>query len=271
MNRTDLGVALVTGASTGIGRATARSLKRAGYRVFGTSRKAADGNPDGITMLVCDVTDDASVQKMVAEVINKAGRIDLLVNNAGIGVVGGAEESSFEQCRSIFETNVFGCIRIIKAVLPHMRSQGEGRIINISSVLGRIPAPFMALYSATKHALEGYSESMDHEIRKFNVRSILIEPAYTKTNFDQNSVMADRPLSIYEKARNGMIELTRQAMTTADAADVVAKTVVKAATALKPRVRYTSGSLAAKIVTMRRFVPEALYDSGVRKTFRLDE
>jgi short-subunit dehydrogenase len=272
MNTKQQKVAIVTGATSGIGEASAKLLSNLGYRVFGTSRRGANGSVRGqFEMLTLDVTNDHSVNSLVKEVIQRAGRIDLLVNNAGFGIVGGAEESSIEQGHSIFETNVFGSMRMIKAVLPHMRSQSEGRIINISSVLGRIPAPFMALYSATKHALEGYSESMDHEIRKFNIRSILIEPAYTKTNFDQNIAIADDALTIYEKSRNGIIQLTQNAMAVADAAEVVAQTVAQAATDRKPKVRYTAGSMAAKIVRMRRFVPEGLYDSGVRKTFHLDD
>ena len=126
MSKTDLGVALVTGASSGIGRATAQALQRAGYRVFGTSRRAVPETSDGIMMLICDVTDDASVQKMVDEVLSKAGRIDLLVNNAGIGLLGGAEESSTTQAQALFDVNVFGVVRMTNAVLPTMRRQGGG-------------------------------------------------------------------------------------------------------------------------------------------------
>ena len=165
--KADLGVALVTGASTGIGRATAKALKDAGFRVFGTSRRAVSENPDGITMLIGDVTDDASVTKLVDEVLANAGRIDLLVNNAGVGLLGGAEESSIAQAQALFDVNLFGVLRVTNAVLPTMRRQASGRIINMSSVMGLIPAPYLALYSSTRHALEGYSESLDHELRAF--------------------------------------------------------------------------------------------------------
>src|SRR6185295_19425855 len=113
----------------------------------------------------CDVTSDESVKAAVAEVVSKASRVDLLVNNAGVGLVAGAEESSLEQAKSLFDVNLFGLIRMTKAVLPTMRKQRTGRIVNLSSVMGLIPAPFMALYAASKHAVEGYSESLDHEIR----------------------------------------------------------------------------------------------------------
>src|SRR4051794_41881669 len=138
-------VALVTGASGGIGEAAARALVGAGFTVYGTSRKAAIGQErDGVVFLPLDVTDDASVAGAVREVLQRSGRIDVLVNNAGFGIAGAAEESSIEQTRTLFETNVFGSIRMMRAVLPHMREQGSGRIINISSVLGFLPAPFMA-------------------------------------------------------------------------------------------------------------------------------
>ena len=140
MNKTNLGVALVTGASTGIGHATANALQNAGFRVFGTSRRALTERSDGITMLTCDVTDDASVAKLVEEVLAKAGRIDLLVNNAGIGLLGGAEESSTAQAQALFDVNVFGVLRVTNTVLPTMRRQRKGRIVNLSSVLGLIPA-----------------------------------------------------------------------------------------------------------------------------------
>lgn len=159
MHKTDGAIALVTGASSGIGLLTAQALRRAGYRVFGTSRKPMPDTADGIAMLVCDVTDDASVQNLVAEVLSRAGRIDLLVNNAGLGLTGGAEESSVAQVQALFDVNLFGVVRMTNAVLPSMRRHGKGRIINIGSVLGIIPAPYSAYYAATKHAIEGYSES----------------------------------------------------------------------------------------------------------------
>jgi NAD(P)-dependent dehydrogenase (short-subunit alcohol dehydrogenase family) len=158
-------IALVTGASSGIGEATAERLARAGYKIYGTSKRAAKAGQRPFAMLSLDVTSDESVEAAVAELIRMEGRIDLLVNNAGFGVApGGAEESSLEQARAIFDTNFFGIVRMTRAVVPHMRHQGGGRIINIGSVLGFLPLPYGALYAATKHAVEGYSESLDHEL-----------------------------------------------------------------------------------------------------------
>src|SRR4051794_17623199 len=217
MNKTNPGVALVTGASSGIGRATAKALQQAGYRVFGTRRRVTAEQSDGITMLACDVTDDASVAKLVDKVLVEAGHIDLLVNNAGIGLLGAAEESSTAQAQALFDVNVFGVLRMTRAVLPAMRRQGKGRIVNVSSVLGLIPAPYSAVYASTKHAIEGYSESLDHEIRTFGIRVVLVEPAYTKTSFEENLVMPDRLLDIYDTARAGMSGVLKKAIEAGDA------------------------------------------------------
>jgi NAD(P)-dependent dehydrogenase (short-subunit alcohol dehydrogenase family) len=160
-------IALVTGASSGIGEATAERLAGAGYKVYGTSRRTGRSGQRPFEMLSLDVTNDPSVEAAVSEVLRREGRIDLLVNNAGFGVApAGAEESSIDQVRAIFDTNFFGIVRMTRAVVPHMRRQGSGRIINIGSVLGFLPMPYGALYAATKHAVEGYSESLDHELRQ---------------------------------------------------------------------------------------------------------
>lgn len=265
MNKTNPAVAIVTGASTGIGHATAKALQNAGFRVFGTSRRASAASADGVTMLACDVTDDESVAKLVDEVLAKAGRIDLLVNNAGIGLLGGAEESSTAQAQALFDVNVFGVLRVTNAVLPAMRHQGGGRIINLSSVLGLIPAPYSALYASTKHAIEGYSESLDHELRSLGIRVVLVEPAYTRTSFEENLVKPDRLLDVYNSARAGMNGVLRKAIEAGDAPEIVAKTVLEAATASVPRRRYAAGRMARQVSFLRRFVPASAFDKSLRK------
>ncbi|WP_315831581.1 oxidoreductase [Bradyrhizobium prioriisuperbiae] len=269
MTKTSLGVALVTGASTGIGHATATTLQNAGFRVFGTSRRAAAERSDGVTMLSCDVTDGASVAKLVDEVLAKAGRIDLLVNNAGIGLFGGAEESSIAQAQALFDVNVFGVLRVTNAVLPAMRRQGKGRIVNLSSAQGFIPAPYFALYASTKHAVEGYSESLDHELRPFGIRVVLVEPAYTRTSFEENLVRPDQLLDIYGSARAGMAVAVRKAMEKGDSPEVVAKTVLAAATDRVPKRRYAAGKLARQVSLLRRFVPASAFDKSLRKQLGL--
>ena len=269
MSRMERGVALVTGASSGIGLATAKALKRAGYRVFGTSRKAVPETPDGITMLICDVTDDASVQKAVDGILSKARRIDLLVNNAGIGLLGGAEESSAAQAQALFDVNVFGVLRVTNAVLPAMRRQRAGRIINMSSVLGLIPSPYNALYASTKHAIEGYSESLDHELRTLGIRVVLVEPGLTRTSFEENLTRPDRLLPEYDTVRARMEGRVRSGIEAGDAPEVVAEAVVKAATETGEKRRYTAGKAARQISIMRRFLPASLVDRNLRKFYGL--
>jgi len=264
-------IALVTGASSGIGEATAERLAKAGYKVYGTSRRGAQAGKRSFEMLPLDVTSDESVEASVSEVMRIDGRIDLLVNNAGFGVApAGAEESSIDQARSIFETNFFGLIRMTRAVVPHMRRQGSGRIINIGSVLGFLPMPYGALYAATKHAVEGYSESLDHELRTRGIRVSVIEPAYTKTPFDANFMEPDARLDEYREARAGVNKRVSEVMTTAEPPGVVADTVLEAANAARPKLRYAAGKLAKRLRFVRRFAPAGLVDAGIRKDLRLD-
>jgi len=265
-------VALVTGASSGIGEATARRLSAEGYKVYGTSRRG--GSPSGrmFEVLSLDVNDDESVNAAVNQVIRLEGSIDLLVNNAGFGVSpAGAEESSIEQAKAIFETNFFGLIRMTRAVVPHMRRQGNGRIINIGSVLGFLPMPYGALYAATKHAVAGYSESLDHELRTRGIRVSLIEPAYTRTSFDANFLAADSKLDEYRDVRALLERVLAQVMSTADEPTVVAEVVLEAAIAAKPKLRYTAGGLANRLRLLRRFAPAGLLDAGIRRDLRLDK
>lgn len=271
IGRKDLGVALVTGASSGIGQAAAQRLADAGYTVFGTSRRAAGTGRRSFEMLTLDVTSDESVAAVVAEVIRRAGRIDVLVNNAGFGVApAGAEESSIEQAQSIFDTNFFGVVRMTRAVVPHMRHQRSGRIINIGSVLGFVPMPFGALYAATKHAIEGYSESLDHELRTWGIRVSVIEPAYTKTLFDANFLEPDAKLDAYREARAVVSNRVGEVMATATEPRVVADVVLQAAVAARPKLRYPAGALASRLQWLRRFAPAGMVDAALRKDLRLD-
>jgi NAD(P)-dependent dehydrogenase (short-subunit alcohol dehydrogenase family) len=263
-------VALVTGASAGIGEAAARALLGAGFTVYGTSRKAAAGETrGGVVFLPLDVTDDESVAAAVRGVLDRSGRIDLLVNNAGLGIAGAAEESSIEQARALFDTNLFGSIRMTRAVLPQMREQGSGRVINVSSVQGLVPAPFGALYAATKHAIEGYSESLDHEVREYGVRVLLVEPAYTRTSFDTNAIPADEPLPLYAQRRETRDVLMAEAIKGGDEPSVVGETIVAAATDTHPKLRYPAGTLARRVSKLRRYAPSTLFDRQFRKINQL--
>jgi len=263
-------IALVTGASSGIGKATAERLVMAGYQVYGTSRRGAHAGAQSFEVLALDVTSDESVEAAVAELMRREGRIDLLVNNAGFSVApAGAEESSIEQARAIFETNFFGIVRMTRAVTPHMRRQGNGRIINIGSVFGFLPMPFMALYAATKHAVEGYSESLDHELRTRGIRVLVIEPANTSTKFDANLLQPDAKLDEYREVRAVLARQMEALVESGDKPSVVADTVLKAALAARPKLRYPVGKGVA-LSRMRRFVPAGMFDKSFRKQFQLD-
>ncbi|MFF7159769.1 oxidoreductase [Streptomyces sp. NPDC008139] len=263
-------VALVTGASSGIGNTTARAFVAAGFEVIGTGRSTSGlTRPDGVTFLDLDVTRDESVTAAVQEVIERFGRIDVLVNNAGLGSAGAVEENSVAQAQSLFNLNFFGLVRMTKAVLPHMRAQGHGRIVNLSSVLGVIPQPYMALYVAAKHAVEGYSESLDHEVREHGVRVLLVEPGYTRTAFDAKAVQPDTPLPLYAQRRRVFDEVVAAAMKGGDDPAVVAKEIVTAATSAKPKLRYTAGPLASRITTARRLLPAGIFDKQIRRFNRM--
>lgn len=263
-------VALVTGASSGIGKAAALALVNAGFQVVGTSRNTSRAaRLDGVTLLDLDVAGDDSVTALVQQVIDRFGRIDVLVNNAGVGSSGAAEENSVAQAQELFDINVFGVIRMTRAVLPHMRAQGSGRIINISSVLGFIPAPYMAVYAASKHAVEGYSESLDHEVREHGIRVLLVEPAGTTTAFDANTVPPDAPLPAYAKQRQVADQVAVALNKDGDDPATVAKAIVAAATASKPKLRYPASPNARRISALRRIVPAPAFDKQIRKLNRL--
>lgn len=264
-------VVLVTGASSGIGEATAIKLAAAGYTVYGTSRRGAKSSQHSFPMLTLDVTDDVSVEAAVNELLEREGRIDVLVNNAGFGVApAAAEESSIEQAKAIFDTNFLGIVRMTQAVAPHMRRQRSGRIINIGSILGVVPVPYAALYSASKHAVEGYSEALDHELRTYGIRVSIIEPAYIKTQFEANNMEPDTKLDEYQQVRTHVTKVVNQAMANADEPSVVAEVVLKAIRAEQPKRRYTAGKIAAQLQFLRRFAPAGLLDAGVRKNLQLD-
>ena len=272
MNRNSVStgkVTLVTGASSGIGRQIAQHLAQRGARVFGTARNPQSTQPiPGVEFVRMDVTDDASVNEAFREIAQKAGPVEVLVNNAGYGLTGALEEISLQEARNQFETNFFGVVRVTNAVLGGMRQAGYGRIVNISSVVGFMPAPFMGMYSASKHALEGYTETLDHEIRQFGVRAALVQPSYTKSNINQNEKAAQTHLDVYAVQRKRMHEVVSQGVKNGDEPQVVAEAVWHAVTAKSPRLRYAVGK-GALLSRLRRFAPIAFFDWAVRKESKL--
>lgn len=264
-------VAVVTGASSGIGEATARLLAENGYRVFGGVRKPERVQSiPGVEFGALDVTDDASVNDFVDWVQQTAGKIDILVNNAGISLVGPIEKTSIDEAAAVFDTNVFGPLRMMRAVLPYMRSARNGLIVNVSSVLGFLPAPFMGIYASSKHALEGLSESLDHEIREYNVRVVLIEPAFTNTKLDVNAAHTVAPLGDYANQFEATIKAVQAQITSAPPPVFVARKILSAISS-PYKMRQPVGWQATLLSRLRRFMPAKAVDGSLRKSFGLEK
>src|SRR5215510_3989476 len=262
-------VALITGASSGIGRATAEVLAARGCQVFGGVRAPATTRPlAGVELVPLDVRDEVSVKACIEKVLSRAGRIDVLINNAGVNLVGAVEETSISQAQALFNTNVIGVLRMIQAVLPGMRRQGAGLIVNISSILGFIPAPFMGVYGSTKHALEGLSESLDHEVRALGIRVVLIEPYYTKTNLDTSAAQAENRIDAYASQRQRTAAVITHNTNTAPEPKLVAEEVLRSIEG-PYRMRRPVGK-AVLLIWLRRLLPARLFEPGLRKAYALD-
>jgi NAD(P)-dependent dehydrogenase (short-subunit alcohol dehydrogenase family) len=264
-------VVLITGASSGVGQATARLLAQKGYTVFGTSRTPGGAEPlPNLTMLALDVRSDASVAACVSAVSSQAGQLDVLVNNAGYELGGALEEHSMDEAKAQFETNFFGVVRVTKAVLPFMRRQKHGQIINISSLSGLSPIPFMGMYSASKFAVEGYTEALRLELKPLNIHVSQIEPGFLKSPMmDKRQVVAER-IGDYELWRQRAFKAIRDSEEKGLRPDLVAETVWKIVASPAPRLRYLIGRQANVVSRLRRFLPERAFEMGARSTFRLD-
>ncbi|MDC7827457.1 oxidoreductase [Pseudomonas sp. BLCC-B13] len=260
-------VVVITGVSSGIGRATAERFAKRGYRVFGSVRNRATAQAiPGVELVEMDVCDETSIRRGIDHIIAQAGRIDVLVNNAGRMMLGATEETSIAEAQSLFDTNVLGILRTTQAVLPYMREQGTGRIVNVSSVLGFLPAPYMGLYSASKHAVEGLSETLDHEVRQFGIRVALVEPSFTKTNLDLNAPQAALRIPAYDSERSVVSQAIQNNVQKAPQPDGVASTIVEAALGTW-KMRRTPKGEASLLSKLRRFMPAGPVDAGLRKTF----
>lgn len=268
-------VALVTGASSGIGESATEELMKAGYVVHAVARRVErmTGLADkGAQVLAMDVTDDASMVAGVAKVIAEHGRIDVLVNNAGYGSYGAVEDVDIDEARRQFEVNVFGLARLSQLVLPHMRAQGSGRIINISSVGGRLYEPFGAWYHATKYAVEGLSNSMRLEVAPFGIDVVLIAPAAIITEW--NTIARDSLLEVSGETAYGKFAKRAHKVLTefdepsrASTPDVVGRKILKAATAKNPKAVYPVGKGARLIRGSVDLMPPAAFDAVVRRIF----
>jgi NAD(P)-dependent dehydrogenase (short-subunit alcohol dehydrogenase family) len=274
----DSPVAIVTGASSGIGEAAALALKDKGYVVYAAARRVermADLDRAGVRVVAVDVTDDASLVAFVDRVVAECGRVDVLVNNAGYGSYGALEDVPLDEARRQFEVNVFGLARLTQLVLPHMRSRRSGRVINMSSMGGKMYEPLGSWYHATKFALEGLSDSLRMELAPLGIQVVLIEPGAIKTEW--GGIAADGL-----RERSGSGAYAGQAARIGAALDagsgpgargsepsVVADAVVRAATARRPRTRYAVGLGAKPLIGLRRLLPDRAFDLVMRRVLRL--
>jgi len=260
-------VALVTGASSGFGQATAALLAARGFQVFGTSRAPAHNAAGGFELLPLDVRSETSVQTCVQAILGRTGRIDLLVNNAGFVIGGALEENSLEDARAQFETNVFGVLSMLKAVLPVMRRQGSGQIITVSSILGVVTMPYLSLYSSSKFALEGMIEGLYDELRPFNIKVSLVEPTLSRTKFDPRPPAA--PLAVYESARQSMMQFVRDGVEQGPDPEQVARRIVQLATSAAPPLRSYVGPRAGLLVALRQWLPQRIFEQVRRRVFKI--
>jgi NAD(P)-dependent dehydrogenase (short-subunit alcohol dehydrogenase family) len=257
-------VVLVTGASSGIGLCCAALLAGKGYRVYGASRSATPASP--VLPLEMDVTLDHSVRDACDSVLQREGRLDVLINSAGMGMAGSLEDTSLEEARAQFEVNLFGVLRVCGAALPSMRQRGSGYIVNIGSIGGLVAIPYQGIYSASKFALEGLTECLRMELKGFGIRVVLIEPGDHRTGFTKNRRFAER--SSGNPAYRADFERAIRRMAADEQAgplpDNVARLVYKVIRTRNPRLRYTTGSGAQRAaVWLKRFAPNALVEKIV--------
>jgi NAD(P)-dependent dehydrogenase (short-subunit alcohol dehydrogenase family) len=260
---------LVTGASSGIGKMTAQLFAEEGYRVFGTSRNKLP-DESGVEMLELNVCSDGSVARCFAEVRARAGRVDVLVNNAGIWQVGLAEEMLMDDVRAIFETNVFGVVRVTTAALPAMREHRSGRIINVGSLAAWVGEPGEAFYSASKRALAGYTEALRHEVRPLGVHVSLVEPGAFRTNILEGARTSPRHEIVdYKGVRDAIDRTLRKAASHGEDPRKVAELILKVARAPSPRLRYGVGTEAYWLPYLKVLLPQSLFDYLLRRGFGL--
>jgi short-subunit dehydrogenase len=261
-------VALITGASSGMGKSTANILHNQGYTVYGAARRTDEMNDlraKGMGVVSLDLTNDGSIVEAVNTILKKEGKIDILVNNAGYGSYGAVEDVPLDEARRQFEVNLFGMARLTQLVLPGMREQKSGRIINISSMGGKIYTPLGAWYHATKHAVEGWSDCLRLELKDFGIDVVVVEPGGIKTSWGQIAAENLKKTSsngAYANFANKVAENTIKLYTGNQLTDVdiLGHTIAKAATDKKPKTRYVKGYMAKPAMAIRKWFGDKVYD-----------
>ena len=269
-------VVLITGASSGIGYEAAKQLAAAGHKVYAAARRVErmdDLKPLGVVPVALDVTREADNAAVVARILDAEGRLDVLINNAGFGLYGPVEDVSLADARYQFDVNLFGLAHLTQLVLPQMRAQGAGRIVNVSSMGGRIFTPMGAWYHATKHALEGWSDSLRIEVAPFGIGVVLIEPGGVKTEWGPIAFESMRKYAETSAYKDQIAAYLRRvdspdASLPGTAPEVLARTFVRAATAPRPKRRYLTGLGAKQFVFIRRWFGDGVYEGVLRLVFR---
>lgn len=265
-------VVMVTGASSGFGNTISQRLAAKGYRVFGTARAPRADTSDGFTMLALDVTQEASVDACVAKVIRTAGRIDAVVNNAGMGIAGAIENTSVAEAQAQFDTNFFGTHRMCRAVLPHLRARRTGHIINLSSLAGRIPLPFQGFYSATKFAIEAYTEALRMEVRPFGIAVSMVEPGDFATGFTANRRVSTESIPAspyYEALMRAIAIMARDEQANKDLSPVIGA-VESILENRRPALRYPRAAAIQRVFNaVRPFLPQAVSEFMIRDAYGL--
>ena len=269
-------IVLITGASSGMGREAAILLAKGGHTVYAGARRANrmdDLSEHGITPIEMDVSRGEDNERAVRRIIDAEERIDVLINNAGFGLCGAVEDIPLNDARYQFEVNLFGLAHLTQLVLPHMRAQGAGRIVNISSMGGRIFTPLGAWYHATKHALEGWSDCLRIETAPFNIQVVLIQPGGIQTEFGEvmeGELRKYHDGSAYKAAQEPYFAMMSdpKTMSRGTEAKVLAQVFVEAATTDHPRRRYVKGAFARPLMFVRKWFGDAVYESVLRRAFR---
>jgi NAD(P)-dependent dehydrogenase (short-subunit alcohol dehydrogenase family) len=267
-------VVLVTGATSGFGRAISLALHERGYRVYGTTRQAdVAGNPHGqYRLLSMNVNDDESVKSAIGRLLAQEGRLGAVINNAGAGIAGAIEDTDIGEARAQLETNFFGTHRVCRAVLPHMRAQGGGRIINMSSLGGLVAIPFQAFYCASKYAIEAYTEALRMEVRTFGIQVSMVEPGDFATSFTSNRRMtaASTASSPYQQRCTAAVsQMAADESRNTNIAPVVT-TVINALESRNPRLRYPVATAVQRIlVALKPFIPQSTFEYLLMDNYKI--
>jgi len=274
-------VVLITGASSGIGQACANHLHQKGYRVYGTSRqprpletgisKVEDIHSTAFEMIQMDVDYDDSVAQGVDFILDKEGRLDVVVNNAGFGIAGSVEETTIEEAKSQFETNFFGAVRLCRAVLPIIRKQKYGYIVNISSVAGLMSIPFQGMYSASKFALEGMTEALRMEVKPFDIHIVLIEPSDFRTQFTANrrKTVASVQSAVYQDKFTTSLGVMEAGETRGPSPVKIARLLEHILDTPSPRLRYPVGPSSGVAIILKKVLPYRLFERVLMKYHKL--